>query len=103
MTVASPVIIAQVLGRATFAGMTGGRAHVSGPSWLFHGSFGDCLGQRQKAVGARQRETRSAEQFAAAQVGDLVGDPFKDACGPSVMVLVRLMAITALIISPLLR
>jgi Na+/H+-translocating membrane pyrophosphatase len=33
----------------------------------------------------------------------LFGNPLKDACGPAVATLIRLMAVTALVIAPLLR
>jgi len=38
---------------------------------------------------------------AAAVVGDTVGDPFKDTAGPSVHVLVKLLATITLVMCPL--
>jgi K(+)-stimulated pyrophosphate-energized sodium pump len=38
---------------------------------------------------------------AAAVVGDTVGDPFKDTAGPSLHVLVKLLATITLVLSPL--
>jgi K(+)-stimulated pyrophosphate-energized sodium pump len=38
---------------------------------------------------------------AAAVVGDTVGDPFKDAAGPSLHVLVKLLATVTLVLAPL--
>ncbi len=102
VTVASPVIIAQVLGRATLAGMLAGALMSAVLLSFFMVHSGTAWDNARKYL-ELGTEPRSADQFLASQVGDLVGDPFKDACGPSVIVLVRLMAITALIISPLLR
>ena len=42
-----------------------------------------------------------APAHAAAVVGDTVGDPFKDTAGPSLHVLVKLLATITLVLAPL--
>ena len=66
------------------------------------------LGQRQEvhrgrppARCRRQRPRQGHEAHAAAVVGDTVGDPFKDTAGPSLHVLVKLLATITLVLAPL--
>merc|ERR1712050_432582 len=44
---------------------------------------------------------KKTEQGKACVVGDTVGDPFKDTSGPSLDILLKLMAMVSLLIAPL--
>ena len=67
------------------------------------------LGQRQEVHRGRRSEgrrmatcsARASDAHAAAVVGDTVGDPFKDTAGPSLHVLIKLLATITLVLAPL--
>jgi K(+)-stimulated pyrophosphate-energized sodium pump len=100
--VISPIAIGQILGRATLGGMLAGALLTGLLLGFFMVQSGSAWSVTRRNVMLEAPIPRSSEQNAAVVTGELVGDPFKDACGPSVAVLIRLVAITTLVIAPLL-
>jgi K(+)-stimulated pyrophosphate-energized sodium pump len=46
-------------------------------------------------------ESKGTDQLHAAIIGDTVGDPMKDVAGPSILIFMKLVGMTALLIAPL--
>jgi K(+)-stimulated pyrophosphate-energized sodium pump len=108
VAVATPIIIGVVLGFEAVAGMlmvgtisgvllatvlnNGGGAWDNAKKYIESGNLKDDQGN---VIG------KKTDAHAAAVVGDTVGDPFKDTAGPSLHVLVKLLATITLVLAPL--
>jgi K(+)-stimulated pyrophosphate-energized sodium pump len=108
VAVATPIIVGVLLGYEAVAGllMVGTIAGVllatvlnnGGGAWDNAKKYiesGHLLDENGKVLG------KGTLAHAAAVVGDTVGDPFKDTAGPSLHVLVKLLATITLVMAPL--
>jgi K(+)-stimulated pyrophosphate-energized sodium pump len=108
VAVLAPVVVGVLLGYQAIAGllMVGTIAGVllatvlnnGGGAWDNAKKFieaGHLVDERGNVIG------KKTPTHAAAVVGDTVGDPFKDTAGPSLHVLVKLLATITLVLSPL--
>jgi K(+)-stimulated pyrophosphate-energized sodium pump len=108
VAVATPIIVGLLLGAEAVAGMlmvgtiagvllatvlnNGGGAWDNAKKYIESGHLRDDAGN---ILG------KGSDAHAAAVVGDTVGDPFKDTAGPSLHVLVKLLATITLVLAPL--
>lgn len=103
IAIMTPIIAGLVGGTALLAGLLAG-ATVSGVLLaIFMSNAGGAWDNAKKLIESRAEEGKGSVSHRAAVVGDTVGDPFKDTAGPSLNILIKLMAIVALIIAPILR
>lgn len=60
----------------------------------------DFLGQAGTSRHAKELGPKGSEPHKAAVIGDTIGDPLKDTSGPSLNILIKLMAVESLVFAP---
>lgn len=102
LAVLSPVIIGFLLGPKALGGMLGGALICCVMMALMMSNSGGAWDNAKKFVEKGNFGGKGSEVHKAAVVGDTVGDPLKDTSGPSMNILINVMAIVSLVIAPLL-
>jgi K(+)-stimulated pyrophosphate-energized sodium pump len=102
IAIAVPVVVGVTLGIYALAGTLAG-AIVSGLLLgLFQGNVGNTWDNAKKYIEEGHFGGKGSEAHKAAVIGDTVGDPLKDAAGPSLNILIKLMSVVAISIAPVL-
>ncbi|MBK6911411.1 MAG: sodium-translocating pyrophosphatase [bacterium] len=101
--IAAPLVVGFVLGPEALGGLLAGATLAGVLLALFMANAGGAWDNAKKHIEAGEYGGKGSDAHKAAIVGDTVGDPFKDTAGPSMNILIKLMAIIALIIAPLLK
>ena len=102
IAVASPVAVGFLLGAASLGGMLAGALLGCGLMALMMANAGGAWDNAKKYVEKGNLGGKGSVTHSAVVVGDTVGDPFKDTSGPSMNILINVMAIVSLVIAPLL-
>ena len=102
LAVIAPVVVGFGLGPQTLGGMLGGSLLGCVLLALMMANAGGAWDNAKKHVEKGNLGGKGSDVHKAVVVGDTVGDPFKDTSGPSMNILINVMAIVSLVIAPLL-
>ncbi len=102
LAVAAPVTVGFALGATALGGMLCGALLGCVLMALTMANAGGAWDNAKKHIEKGNLGGKGSPAHAAAVVGDTVGDPFKDTSGPSMNILINVMAIVSLVIAPLL-
>ncbi|MHC1598720.1 MAG: sodium-translocating pyrophosphatase [Candidatus Methanofastidiosia archaeon] len=101
ITVAAPLVVGLTLGPEALGGMLLG-ALISGFMLaIMMSNSGGAWDNAKKYIEAGAYGGKGTTVHANAVIGDTVGDPFKDTCGPSMNILINVMSLVALTFAPI--
>ena len=102
IAVAAPVLVGFLISPEALGGMLGGALLGCVLMALMMANAGGAWDNAKKHVEKGNFGGKGTDVHTATVVGDTVGDPFKDTSGPSMNILINVMAIVSLVIAPLL-
>jgi len=94
-------LVAQFVSAKTLIGVLLGSLVSAFMLAVMMANSGGAWDNAKKYIEAGNHGGKGSEAHKAAVVGDTVGDPFKDTSGPSLNILLKLLAIVSLVIAPL--
>lgn len=92
-----PVVIGFVLGVAGVVGLLVGGISTGVLLAIFMANSGGSWDNAKKYIEEGKLGGKGSDAHKAAVVGDTVGDPFKDTCGPSINILIKLMSMVSIV------
>ena len=101
MAVAAPLAVGFILGPEALGGLLIGSVGAGFLLAITMANAGGAWDNAKKYIELGHYDGKGSDTHKAAVEGDLVGDPFKDTSGPSLNILLKLMAIVSLVFAPL--
>ena len=101
LAVAVPVLVGAIVGPEALGGLLIGSIVSGAVLALMMANAGGAWDNAKKYIEAGHLGGKGTDAHKAAVVGDTVGDPFKDTSGPALNILLKLMAIVAVVFGPL--
>jgi K(+)-stimulated pyrophosphate-energized sodium pump len=101
IAVLAPVAVGVIFGAEALGGLLIGSIGAGALLALMMANAGGAWDNAKKYIEKGHHGGKRSEAHRAAVVGDTVGDPFKDTSGPSLNILLKLMAIVAVVFGPL--
>ncbi|MGY6588677.1 MAG: V-type H(+)-translocating pyrophosphatase [Wenzhouxiangella sp.] len=100
LIIGSPLVVGFLFGIEALAGLLLGSLLVGGGLAISSSNSGGAWDNAKKYIEKGHLGGKGTEAHKAAVVGDTVGDPLKDTSGPSLNILIKLMAILSLVFVP---
>jgi K(+)-stimulated pyrophosphate-energized sodium pump len=97
----TPIVVGVFLGLRALGGTLLGATASGILLGLFQGNVGNTWDNAKKYIESGAYGGKGSETHKAAVIGDTVGDPLKDAAGPSINILIKLMAISSTVFVPI--
>ena len=101
IAIIAPIAVGALMGAEALGGMLIGAISAGFLLAVTMANAGGAWDNAKKYVELGNHGGKGSEAHHAAVVGDTVGDPFKDTSGPSLNILIKLMAIVSLVFGPL--
>ncbi|MBD3271269.1 MAG: sodium-translocating pyrophosphatase [Elusimicrobia bacterium] len=96
-----PLIIGFALGKQALGGFLAGATACGVVLGIMMANGGGAWDNAKKWIEEGNLGGKGSAAHKAAVVGDTVGDPFKDTSGPSMNILIKLMAVVSLVFAPI--
>ncbi len=97
-----PISVGFGLGPSALGGFLAASMTVGFLLAIYMANAGGAWDNAKKYVEAGHLGGKGSEVHKATVIGDTVGDPFKDTCGPSINIMIKVVATTSVVIAPLL-
>lgn len=101
LAIFAPIVVGLGLGKEALGGLLAGATLTGVLLALMMANSGGAWDNAKKFIEAGHFGGKGSPAHKAAVVGDTVGDPFKDTSGPSMNILIKLMAMVSLALAPL--
>lgn len=101
VAIISPLAVGFILGKYALAGFLLGSIGAGFMLAVIQANAGGAWDNAKKYIELGNYGGKGSEAHKAAVVGDTAGDPMKDAAGPSLNIMLKLMSIIALVFAPL--
>jgi K(+)-stimulated pyrophosphate-energized sodium pump len=101
LAVVAPLLIGFFIGPEALGGFLAGATGTGVLLAIFMANSGAAWDNAKKWIEEGNLGGKGTDVHAAAVIGDTVGDPLKDTSGPSMNILIKLMAVVSLVFAPL--
>jgi len=99
--VVTPLLVGFFIGAESLGGFIAGATASGVLLGIFMANAGAAWDNAKKYIEEGHFGGKGTDVHAAAVIGDTVGDPLKDTSGPSMNILIKLMAVVSLVFAPL--